>query len=366
MRIRYAVAVLALTLTGCGGSDPGSTPAPTDTASAGPSSPSTTPATSASTPVSSPPTTTGGGGPLDWQPVPGPVRDTVTTGGGWTLRVRGNGAGWSLDGPNGSSGGGRAGFRVSDALLDRDWAVVVLQDRTEQQPSIAQVTDLATGKGFAIDGSSDVPTTNGGTWALGAGHLLHATVSKGAYCVATVDLAARTSTVGWCAAKRHGFSGAHVGPGGDSVQGFDSGHPSCRTLLALDGASATPFPGVPDCHAWDGVRTDDGAVWSVVTDEHRVAEAHFHASAGGQDADLGPGTSGTLVWCAGAAWFVRDPQRDGDPAALMRWSAADGLSVAYRSPGGHAFLTAPRCGGDAITVTAMAEAGDEQVTAALS
>jgi hypothetical protein len=107
-------------------------------------------------------------------------------------------------------------------------------------------------------------------------------------------------------------------------------------------------------------------VWSVIPNEHRIEQAHFYARSADGAADLGPGTAGTLVWCRDAAWFVRDPQQEGDPAALMRWTAADGLTVAYESPGGRAFLSAPRCGGDAITVTAMAEQGDEQVTAVLS
>lgn len=358
---RYAVVVLALALAGCTGSDGdgGGDPSPS------PSSDS--PASTPSSPTSStPPPTSADPASLDWEPVPGPVKDTVTRGGGWTITVKGNGASWLLTGPKGSTGGGAPGYRVSDALLDGDWAVVVLQDRAEQQPSRAEVTDLATGKTFVVDGRSDVPTTNGGTWALGGGHLLHATVSKGAYCTADVDLAARTSTVGWCAPKRHGFNSAQLAPGGPSVLSFDSGRPACRTLMALDGADATPFEGVPDCSAWDGLRTEDGAVWSVIPDEHRIEEAHLYATAGGEQSDLGPGTAGTLTWCGGSAWFVRDPQRDGDPAALMRWSPDAGLSVAYESPAGRAFLTAPRCGGDAITVTTMAESGDEQVSAALS
>ena len=356
---RYAAAVLVLALAGCSSDDTGAAPEPT---------PSPTDASSSSAPTTAPssPSTSPSGAGLDWQPVPGPVRDSVTTGGGWTVTVKNNGAGWALDGPGTSTGGGESGFRVSDALLDGDWAVVVLQDRTEEQPSRAEVTDLSTGKTFTIDGRSDVPTTNGGTWALGDGRLLHATVSKGAYCLASVDLASRTSTLGWCAPKRHGFNGAHVTPAGDSVLSFDSGRPSCRTLMALDGSDATPFDGVPDCSAWDGLLTEDGAVWSVIPDEHRIEEAHFYATTPDGQQDLGPGTAGTLVWCGGAAWFARDPQQEGDPAALMRWTAADGASVAYESPGGRAFLSAPRCGGDAITVTAMAERGDEQVTAALS
>lgn len=365
--IRYAAAAVVLVaLAGCGSDDTSDGPPPTPSSdrSEGSSPPTTTPTTA---PPSSPRATdSASGAALDWQPVPGPVRDTVTTGGGWTLTVKGAGARWSLDGPQSSTGGGASGFRVSDALMDQDWAVVVLQDRAEQQPSRAQVVDLASGRKFTIDGRSDVPTTNGGTWALGGGHVVHATVSKGRYCVADVDLATRAAEVGWCAPKRTGFNGAHLTPGGESVLSFDSGHPSCRTLMTLDGATATPFDGVPDCSAWDGLRTEDGAVWSVIPDEHRVEEAHFHAVAGGTPSDLGPGTAGTLTWCGGAAWFVRDPQREGDPAALMRWSPADGLSVAYESPAGRAFLSAPRCGGDALTVTAMAEGGDEQVTATVS
>ena len=50
----------------------------------------------------------------------------------------------------------------------------------------------------------------------------------------------------------------------------------------------------------------------------------------------------------------------------MRWSADSGLAVVYESPGGQAFLSEPRCGGDSLTVTALAEDGDEQVTAPLS
>ena len=94
---------------------------------------------------------------------------------------------------------------------------------------------------------------------------------------------------------------------------------------------------------------------------------YAHTGAGGAESwlDLGPATSGTLTWCGDAAYFARDPQRDGDDAALLRWSPERGLDVVYESPGGQAFLTAPRCGGDALTVTALAQSGDEQVSAPL-
>jgi hypothetical protein len=241
-----AVAALVLAVGGCSDDDPDAGPGPTP--SSPPSSSATTAAPSDTTGTSAPPIAD-----LDWEPVPGPVRDTVTRNADWTLTVRGNGAGWSLDGPTGSAGsagGGQSGWRVSDALLDNDWAVVVLQERTESRPSRATVTDLATGDTFEVDGSSDVSTTSGGAWALGGGRLLHATVGPGgAYCVATVDLAARESTLGWCAPDRHGFNGAHIAPGGTSLMSFDAGRPSCRTLMEIDGTEATPFDAVDPCVA---------------------------------------------------------------------------------------------------------------------
>ena len=359
---RYAAVALVLALAGCSSDDTTAEPEPTASpteqqTSSEPASPSA----SSPTDGASRSSTT-----LHWKPVAGPVRDSVTTSGDWTLTVKNNGASWALDGPRGGSGGGASGFRVSDALMDASWAVVVLQDRTEEQPSRAEVTDLGTGKTFTIDGKSDIPTTNGGTWALGEGRVLHATVSKGSYCLASVDLATRKSTLGWCAPERHGFNDARITPAGDSVLSFDSGRPSCRTLMSVDGSDGTPFAGVPDCKAWDGLRTEDGTVWSVIPNEHRIEAAHFYATTADGQEDLGPGTAGTLIWCGGAAWFARDPQQEGDPAALMRWTADDGVTVAYETPGGRAFLAAPRCGGDTITVTAMAAKGDEQVTASIS
>jgi len=303
---------------------------------------------------------------LDWKQVPGSVDDTVTRSGGWTLTVNQAETEARLEGP--SSGTGiRADQRqqVSDALIDGDHAVVVLQDKQETRPSSATVVDLHSGDTFTVDGRSDVPTTNGGTWALGGGRLLHATVHQGSYCIASVDLATRRSTLGWCAPARHGFNSAAITPAGDSLLTFDDSHPACRTVVALDGRTVTPFEGVPDCSGWDGLLTRDGAVWSIIPKEHQIEAAQAYARTGDGYYDLGPSVSGTLVWCGGAAYFARDPQRDSDPAELMRWSPGDGLDVVYRSKGRHAFLSPPRCGGDTITVTAMAQSGDEQVTADL-
>lgn len=373
---RYAapLAALLLTLTSCAADDkPGATrsdrPSPTRTSvpdSATPhpeSSPGNLPAGGTAT---RPNAVEAGTDLLDWQRVPGSVDDTVTRSGDWTLTVDKSGSRAELEGPHSSSASGsNPGERVSDALIDGHYAVVVHQDKAEQRPSTAQVTDLDTGKQFRLDGSSDVPTTNGGTWALGQGHLLHATVHGGSYCLASVDLASKKSTLGWCAPKRHGFNGARITPAGDALLTFDASSPSCRTVVTVADTNTQPFPGVPRCKGWDGLVLGDGAVWSTIPKENDVEAAHFYARTADGYYDLGPGTSGSLTWCGDAAYFVRDPQHDGEPARLMRWRSSDGLQAVYESPGGQAFLAAPRCGGDTMTVTALAQERDEQVSAAV-
>jgi hypothetical protein len=97
---------------------------------------------------------------------------------------------------------------------------------------------------------------------------------------------------------------------------------------------------------------------------NRQEHAVFHASVGDATYDLGAGTTGSLVWCAGAAYFVRDPQRRGDQARLLRWDGSS-LSVVYEARPGQAFLDAPRCGDAALVLTAHSESGDEQVMAAV-
>jgi hypothetical protein len=304
---------------------------------------------------------------LAWREVPGPTDDTVTVSGSWSLRVPASADEANLAGPQPTTVGAPTGHRVTDALLDEEYAVVVTGDERESQPSTATVIDLGSGERFTVDGESEVPTTTGGTWALGEGTLAHATIGPGRrYCLATVDLATRTSRLGWCAPARHGFNGAALTSAGTSMLTFDAGRPSCRTPVAVAGAEVTPIAGVEECLGWDAVLLQDGAVWSVTPRANRVEQAEFSARVGDDVVGLGPGTSGTLAWCGDAAYFVRDPQRRGDPARLMRWSPADGLTVALESDGGPAFLSEPRCGGETVTVTVFAESGDRQLTAPAS
>lgn len=348
MPVRYAAAaaLVLLVAAGCGGdaTEEAPTPAPSSesTRTTEPAQPAT----------------------IDWQPVPGPVEDSVTSNGAWTLTVSEDRREATLESDDSGSASGGSGL-VSDALLTDTHALVVHQDPEEMEPARAVLTELATGEETVLDGGSEVPTTTGGTWALGPDTLVHATVGPGrAYCLATVDLATGEATRGWCAPRRHGFTDARITAAGTTLQTFDDSRPSCRTVVTVEGTELVPFPDAPDCTAWDGLVLDSGQVWSVVRKENDVERVDLFATGpdGGDPVELGPGTSGTLVACGDAAYVVRDPQGPREPARLVRWDGTTAETV-YESPAGPAFLDTPRCGGDVLTVTAYAEGGDEQVTA---
>ena len=187
-----------------------------------PSSPSDSPSAEP-TPSQSSPTALGralprGDEALDWQPVRGSVDDAVTRNARLDPdRASATARAGRWTGPQESSGSGSSGWRVSDALLDEDWAVVVLQDPTESRPSRAEVTDLATGDTFTVDGA--LRRTHHQRRHLGAGRRTPSSTRPSAPAAPTasptVDLASRESQLSWCAPKRHGFNGGQIAPGGD-------------------------------------------------------------------------------------------------------------------------------------------------------
>ena len=354
----WVALVGVLLLAGCSGDDPSPGPAlsstqPSDSATSEQADESTTEPSPSGDPVG-----------LDWRPVRGPVDDQVTVSGEWELRLASSGDRAELTGPHPVTIQAPAGFRITDALIDGEFAVVVAEHEQAEEPNRATVIDLATGDRTVVDGNTQVPTTVGGTWALGSGLLVHATMSGRDYCLVTVDLAAGRSERGPCVPPRHGLTNATVTPGGVAVMTFDDSRPSCRTLNRVTGQELEPLGGVEECHGWEALTTETAAIWGVVTKERQVEESTYYADTGSGRVEIGPGTTGTLVWCGDAAYVVRDPQRTSDPARLLRVALDGSADVVYESSGtGRAFLSAPRCGGTDVTVTAFSEEGDEQVTA---
>lgn len=300
---------------------------------------------------------------LDWKPIPGSVDREVTVSGKWRLTRAGDGSSAQLSGPAGATYTPPAGFTYSDVLIDGQFAVVVAEHEQATRPNVAEIVDLSTGGVRRLDGRSDPPTDVGGSWALGSGLLAHPTRRGRDYCLAVVDLLADRGSVGPCVPPRTGLTNVTVTPAGLSAMTFDSGRPSCRTLSRVEGRRFAPLRGVTECSGWDVVTTETAAVWSEIPEEKRIESAELYTDNGGGRTDLGPGTSGTLTWCGDAAYFVRDPQRESDPARLIR--VTDGAAeIVYESPDrGRAFLSTPRCGGTDLTISAFTAAGDEQVTA---
>jgi hypothetical protein len=248
--------------------------------------------------------------------------------------------------------------------MSTDFAVVVRQDKAERQASEVDVVDLATGARSDLAGPAPA---SGGSWALTGGDLYYPTYGDDrAYCLATNALADSNGEDGWCAPPRTGWSGLTASEHGIGMMTFDDARPvACRTANLLD-ASGVPQPieGPAECAAWDVAATADGVVWSEVPKPRRQEEAHFHARAGDEWFDLGPGTTGSLVPCGDSLFFVRDPRSADEPARLMRWTPGHTLEVAYESTSmGNAFLGEPACGGGVLTLASFGEEGDEQVWA---
>ena len=116
MRAYAAAALLtALALAGCSPDDPVAEP-----------SVSTTPSTSSSAASSSgsssdaPEVVDADQDLLDWARVPGPVRDTTTASGDWTLTVSANGDRAQLRGPTQATVTPGKRGRISEALIDRE------------------------------------------------------------------------------------------------------------------------------------------------------------------------------------------------------------------------------------------------------
>lgn len=272
-----------------------------------------------------------------------------------------------LDGPEPRTLRAPSDFRFTETLIDDGHAVVVAEHEQAVRPNRATVVDLATGKETVIDGRSEIPTTFGGSWALGSGLLVHATTDGPDYCLAVVDLVTGQSRRGPCVPPRHGVTNVTVTPAGIAAMTFDDNRPSCRTLNRVEGTSFDPLPGVEECRGFEAVVTENAALWGVVIEERRIEASEYFSDSGSGPTELGPGTTGSLTWCGDAAYVVRDPQRSSDPARLLRIDpAAETTEVVYESVGtGRAFLSAPRCGGTDLTLTAFTAAGDEQVTASV-
>ena len=221
-------------------------------------------------------------------------------------------------------------FRITDALIDGEYAVVVAEDELETKPNVATVIDLASGERFIR--RRRLRRTDHDRRARGRSaraRWLHATIGPGrAYCLASVDLATRTSDPRLVrpAAQRVQRRPGHRPPARPCSPSTTSARPAAPSPR-WPASELTPFPDVSECTGWDGALLDGGAVWSVVPNENRIEAAHFFARVGDGYFDLGPGTSGSLAPVRGVGVLRARPparRRPGPPDALVRGRRARG------------------------------------------
>lgn len=357
--------VVGTTAAGCGsaGRQPSAGPSSSSPPAAGAGSPSNSPSVAGTAQTPAKPTPVRD--LLAWRPIPhAPADGTAVTNGHRVLTVPPGGSSYTLSGRRTTHHALPARFRVSDALLDDRWAVVVGRDEQETKAEQVTVVDLRDDATWTLGPNSDVPTTTGGDWALAGDTLVHGTMSRGRFCHVSVDLARRRSQLGWCAPPRHGWNSPVLGPDGEAMLTFDDHHPSCRTVVTVQGTTATPFPDVPACKGAEGALLGDGAVWSVVPNEHRFEEVEVYARTPAGYDDLGPGVNGTLTRCGDAVYWAADPATDRGKGTLMRWDGRR-LAVVYESGAGAAVVGEPFCAGSVLSVSSDSNAGSEQVSAHL-
>lgn len=319
-------------------------------------------------PDASPPTGALPVEPLDWKDTGEQPGTTVVVGAEWRAVVTPDGSAAVL-----SRGGEERripavrGFRTDPVLLSRSHAVVVARHRGERRPPAVAVVDLATGDVGPLPGPRPAA---GGSWDLHGDQLRYPTSDprpgspRGTYCLAAVDLTSAASEIEHCAGRGEGFSRVRTSDHGTALMTFDDARPvSCRTLVVLTDVRPAPVDGVPDCRGWDVVATGDGAVWSSLPDEQQVQRGEFSATRDGEVVPLGSGATGTLTPCGDSVFFARNAAGD-EPARLLRLTPDGRLVVAYEAPSpGEGFLSPPACAADVLTVTLLAEGGDEQVWA---
>lgn len=303
---------------------------------------------------------------LEWQETGEPPEQAVVVGREWRAVVSADGSEVVLSGGDEPTRvpAGR-GYRVGQVLMSDSHAVVVAQDERERRPAKGLVVDLATTEPGPA--RSPVPgplPAAGGSWALHADELRYPTFRGRRYCLAAVHLPSGEAQVDWCAEPRNGWSRVTQSRWGTAVMTFDDARPvSCRTLAVLTDGTPVPVTGVPECTGWEAVATEDGAVWSAITDESNVTQGQVAATVGDEVVDLGVGSTGTLTPCGDSVFFAR-PAGEDEPAQLVRVLPDGSASTVWESSdSGPGFLAAPACADDVLTLTYLGEGGDQQLWA---
>ena len=276
---------------------------------------------------------------------------------GWVVGISNNEKSAEVRGPDGAevlhTYTAPAGYEVADVLLDEPHLVIVTKKQDGSAHDEVVVLDINTFQERRL--AKGAPRPAQGSWAAGAGKLAYGSDHDGEYCLAVVDLGTLNGELQECVPPRNGITQVGLSPYGLGYQTFDDHRPASCGNARVQANGKNPRSVVPEtaCAPWEAVLVDnEAAVWSEVPDKEAVEFARFYARIGdGKTQSLGEGTTGSLVWCGEAAWFINQSDQQ-----LLRWTPSDGLQLAHQAPASTAtdvnLIGAPSCSNGSVSFPA--------------
>ena len=250
-------------------------------------------------------------------------------------------------------------YSISDTFIDYPHIAIVIKKQDESADDQLIVLDVKTFNKRRLDPTAPRPAT--GSWAAGAGKVAYGSFRGEDYCLAVVDLDSLTGDLHECVPPRHGIHQVSISRYGLGYATFDDSRPSCGTArIERTGADPQTITPQKKCAPWEAVAvTNDAVMWSEVTKPTEIEVARFYARVGdGETQFVGEGTTGSLLWCGDAAWYVNQ-----STSQLMRWTPSDGPQLAYQvpdSPGTISLVGAPACSGGEVSFPAKLDIEDSQ------
>ena len=217
---------------------------------------------------------------------------------------------------------------------------------------------------WEIDGKADAPTTSGGAWALGAGpDARRQRPADGAYCLADGRPGRRRPRGALVRARVDGFADARPPRAGTSLLTFDDGRPVLpHPRLARRSRPRTRSPAGRVRRLGRGLAAAadpaGGGSPGPTCPTRTTSAPAFSRTDGTTTSTVGSGPPAAWSGVRRAAYVSARPAGRrallgccaGNPAPPRPWPTS-------RPPDGQTFISAPRCGGDQLTVIRLVDRG---------
>lgn len=243
-----------------------------------------------------------------------------------------------------------AGRTIADVFLDLPYLVVVTRKSDDSGNDEALVVDTDTWTERPLPATAPRPAQ--GPWAAGAGRLAYGSERGGDHCLAEIELKTLRGALGECVGPRHGVNQVDLSGYGTGYATFDDHRPaSCGSArVRLRRSAPKAIEAQKKCAPWEATAvTADAVVWSEVPRMNEIEITRFYARVRtGPVQDLGEGTTGSLVWCAEAAFYI-----DQATSRLYMWTPGSGHELAFQGPANEgesvSVIGAPTCSGGIVS-----------------